>query len=159
MKESRKGYAPGFGSAWGWSDGSLEKMRMVLSGVVSGVLILAWICVAGVSVSLADGQEGYATYYTVASCQREGTSGIRTASGRPYRETEFTCALPHRDFGGLYRVSTSRGRSVLVRHTDYGPGKKARLRGVVIDLTPAAFRAIGLRQRDGRGKVTVKRIR
>ena len=82
--------------------------------------------------------KSYATYYTIRSCQREGTSGILTASGQPYDEQAMTCALPHHRFGGWYRVCGSAGCAT-VRHNDYGPGRKARAKGVVIDLTPVSF--------------------
>ena len=37
-------------------------------------------------VGMVEAAEGYATYYTVASCQREGTSGVWTANGERYQE-------------------------------------------------------------------------
>lgn len=86
-------------------------------------------------------QETYATYYTVKSCQREGTSGVWTASGALYDEQALTCALPHRHFGGRYQVCGKHGCAI-VRHTDYGPGRGPRRKGVVIDLTPRAFLAV-----------------
>ena len=96
---------------------------------------------------------GKASYYTVKSCQREGTSGIYTANGEVYDETALTCALPSHQFGGLYRVcmapwrdavarDTSRAHCVVVRHNDYGPGRGAQRNGVVVDLTPTAFQAV-----------------
>ena len=43
----------------------------------------------------------------------------------------------------MYRVTNSaNGKTVIVRHNDFGPGKKATARGVVIDLSPAAFEKI-----------------
>ena len=99
--------------------------------------------------------DGYATYYTVKSCQKEGNSGAYTASGEIYNESALTCAMPHRPFGKLYKVtSMTTGRSVTVRHNDLGPGKGPRTRGVVIDLTPAAFVALGHDLADG--KISVK---
>ena len=86
---------------------------------------------------------GKATYYTEASCQREGTSRIWTASGERYDESAFTCALPHREFGKQYRVrKKGLGYGVVVRHNDFGPGKGPQSRGVVIDLSPAAFKEV-----------------
>lgn len=95
-------------------------------------------------------QSGYATYYTVKS------SSTRTASNTPYLESAYTCALPHHDFGGWYQVCTT-ARCVRVQHTDYGPGERPRRRGVVIDLTPAAFRALAP-LREGKIAVTVERL-
>ena len=101
-------------------------------------------------------QEGYATYYTKASCQREGTSGVWTASGEEYDEQALTAALPRRDWGGSYRVCHA-DKCVVVRHNDYGPGKKPRARGVVIDLTPAAFKLLSPLS-EGKISVTVEEI-
>ena len=127
-------------------------------------LLIGWL----LGQQLAWGQEGLATYYTTASCQREGTSGVRTANGEAYDELDSTVALPHRDFGGQYRVCAigTGGRCVLVVHNDYGPGRAARRRGVIIDLTPAAYDAIGgkrgVTRRGvawGEVAVTVERVR
>lgn len=109
---------------------------------------------------------GYATYYTVKSCQREGTSGILTASGKAYDESLLTCALPfhpqkvngRRLWGQKYRITNlNNGKSIIVEHRDYGPGKKAKSRGVIVDLTPAAFLALGGKLNDGRIKVKVEK--
>lgn len=90
---------------------------------------------------LSCGLTGKASYYTEASCRREGTSGVWTASGHRYDEQGLTCALRRRDFGKRYRVclQTNPTRCVVVTHTDYGPGRGPTAKGVVIDLTPAAF--------------------
>ena len=110
---------------------------------------------------------GIATYYTVKSCQREGTSGVLTASGARYVESAMTCALlfhprkvnGRRQWCGKWRITNLQtGKSITVTHTDYGPGKKARKRGVVVDLTPAAFLALGGKLRDGRLKVKVEKL-
>ena len=110
---------------------------------------------------------GAATYYTVASAKSEGTSGVLTASGKPYKESLLTCALPFkppavngkRKWGLKYQVTNlSNGKRVIVSHLDLGPGRKAQSRGVIIDLTPAAFRALGGKLRDGRIKVRVEKI-
>ena len=107
-------------------------------------------------------REGVATFYTVKSCQREGTSGVFTASGERYIEGKMTCALRSRDFGGLYRVTNkANGRTVIVRHNDYGPGRKPTARGVIIDLSPGAFDALGGKRGEtwGEIKVSVERIK
>lgn len=94
-----------------------------------------------VGCDVANAFEGKASYYTVASCKAEGTSGVRTASGELYKEGEFTCALRRRDFGKSYLVCGPVG-CVEVRHNDYGPGRGPTAKGVVIDLTPRAFKAV-----------------
>lgn len=90
---------------------------------------------------------GDASYYTVASCKREGTWqkwGGKTASGERFNENAFTCALPNsRKFGKLYRVTNLKtGDEVIVRHNDVGPNKKLAKKGRVIDLSKAAFEKI-----------------
>lgn len=116
------------------------------------------------TVANADGN-GYATWFTVQSCRREGTSGI-TAGGRPLDESALWCALPskppadgsgRRAWGRKVRVTNSKtGQSVVCEQWDIGPGRRARARGVVVDLTPAAFRALGGTLSDGRMSVIVE---
>lgn len=112
------------------------------------LLLLPGIPVLLGCANLAQAQEGLATYYTAASCRLEGTSGAWTASGERYNEMAFTAALPQRGFGHRYRVCRTEDRwaqetCVVVVHNDAGPGRRARARGVIIDLTPAAFDALG----------------
>lgn len=99
------------------------------------------LCLVTVSAHAA---EGIATYYSTKSCQREGTSGIFTANGERYSERAMTCATRSREFGTRYKVTNlDTGRSIIVRQNDFGPGRGPAKRGVIIDLTPAAFDAIG----------------
>ena len=84
--------------------------------------------------------KGTASWYSTASCQREGTSGIWTASGEPFNERAMSCALPHREWYNWYKVTNiSNGKWVIVIHTDYGPNAKLVKSGRVIDLSKAAF--------------------
>lgn len=99
---------------------------------------------------------GIATFYTVKSCKREGTSGVKTATGERYDESKLTCAIRSRQFGKRYKVTNiANGKSVVVRHNDYGPGKRPTARGVVIDLTPAAFDALGGKRGETWGEIKV----
>src|SRR3990167_2007738 len=103
--------------------------------VVNMLIIIAMNVIV---VPMARSEEGFATWYSVKSAQSEGTSGVRTANVEVYDETAFTAALPSRPWGRNYRVCLEgTNRCVVVRHNDYGPGRTARHRGVVIDLTPA----------------------
>jgi rare lipoprotein A len=64
----------------------------------------------------------------------------RTASGERASASGMTAAHRTLPFGTLVRVSYRRsGRSVVVRINDRGPF----VRGRVIDVTPAAARALG----------------
>jgi rare lipoprotein A (peptidoglycan hydrolase) len=88
-------------------------------------------------------ETGQATYYTTKSCQREGTSGVFTASGERFNEQALTCALPWKPDNREYMVYGHKtGLSVVVRHNDFGPSKKCVKKGTIIDLTPKVFSII-----------------
>ena len=79
-------------------------------------------------------QAGIASVYSI-------NSGSRTASGIHLNPEALTAAHPSLPFGTTARVTNrNNGRSVIVTITDRGPF----VRGRIIDLTPAAARAIGL---------------
>jgi len=104
--------------------------------------------------------EGYASYYTVKSCQREGTSGVWTASGSRYDENALTCAMRRRDWGSKFLVYGKKtGRSVVCELRDFGPGKGPTRKGVVIDLTPRAFKVVCGSLSLGKCEVSVQEIR
>ena len=78
-------------------------------------------------------QGGIASVYST----REGT---RTASGIRLNDNAMTAAHRSLPFGSKVRVTNRRnGHSVVVTITDRGPF----VRGRVIDVTPAAARALG----------------
>lgn len=85
--------------------------------------------------------EGTASYYTVRSCKREGTSGVRTATGERYNENALTCATRDRSlFGKWIKVTNlENGKSISVRVNDFGPNKKLFRKGRIIDLSKGAF--------------------
>ena len=81
----------------------------------------------------ANAQSGMASVYA--------THGGRTADGEHVSPGALTAAHRSLPFGTRVRVTNKRnGRSVVVRINDRGPF----VRGRVIDLTPAAARAIGM---------------
>ena len=85
---------------------------------------------AAFSSVTANAQSGIASVY----------SGGRTANGEYAHAGRLTAAHRTLPFGTRVRVTNRRnGRSVVVRINDRGPF----IRGRVIDLTPAAARAIG----------------
>jgi len=70
---------------------------------------------------------------------------LRNADGTKFNEADFTCAMRSREFGKRYKVTNLRnGRSVVVRHADYGPARKykGKLLNRAIDLSKAAFAQI-----------------
>lgn len=100
-------------------------------------LIAAWAgalaCSACAAVLPADGgQTGIASIY--------GYKGGRTASGQAANPATLTAAHRSLPFGTRVSVTNLRnGRSVVVRINDRGPF----IRGRIIDVTPAAARALG----------------
>ena len=109
--------------------------------VILLMLVCFWIgffTIIGVVKAHAD----TASYYTMESCLREGTSGIM-ANGRRLDDGAFTCASWFYPFGTWLRVTNIRtGRYVLCMVTDRGPSKRLVRKGRTIDLSRAAFNAI-----------------
>jgi rare lipoprotein A len=69
------------------------------------------------------------------------SSGVNTASGERLRGDAMTAAHRTLPFGTVVRVTNHRnGRDTVVRINDRGPF----VRGRIIDLSPAAGRAIGM---------------
>ena len=80
---------------------------------------------------IASAQDGIASVY----------SGERTANGEYANASGLTAAHKNLPFGTQVRVTNHQtGRSVVVRINDRGPF----VRGRIIDLTPAAARALGI---------------
>ena len=86
---------------------------------------------------------GTASWYSVESCQKEGTSGVWTASGEAFTNEGLTCAMRSRDFGKYYKVTNLiNNKSVIVKHNDFGPNKRLFKQGRIIDLSKGAFAKI-----------------
>lgn len=103
---------------------------------MAGFNLTKLLCASTVLASIvaipitASAQTGIASIY----------SGGRTADGEHARASGLTAAHRSLPFGTMVRVTNQRtGRSVVVRINDRGPF----VRGRIIDLTPAAARAIG----------------
>ena len=104
--------------------------------LVFAVTLLASTVGFGLSASA---QSGIASVY----------SGGRTANGERMVSSAMTAAHRSLPFGTMVRVTNNHsGRSVVVRINDRGPF----VRGRVIDLSPAAARALGM---DGLANVTL----
>src|SRR5205085_1494780 len=99
-----------------------------------GVVILAVAIFLGTAASNAAlAESGVASVYSTES-------GSRTASGQRLNPSALTAAHRSLAFGTKVRVSNrNNGRSVVVTINDRGPF----VRGRVIDVTPAAARALG----------------
>jgi len=83
------------------------------------------------------GESGLATVYS------ERLDGHVTASGQKYDPTKLTAAHKTLPFGTRVKVTNVKnGKSVVVRINDRGP----RQAGRVLDLSPRAARALGMRR-------------
>ena len=92
---------------------------------------MAWLILSGTAGNAAN-QSGIASVYSYKSG--------RTASGEHVQPSGLTAAHRSLPFGTKVRVTNRRnGRSVVVRINDRGPF----VRGRVIDVSPAAARALG----------------
>lgn len=83
-----------------------------------------------------------ASWYSEASCKREGTSGIM-ANGEKLDDRRFTCASWDFKFGTKVKVTNiDNGKKVVCEVSDRGPNKKLYRSGRVLDLSVATFSAI-----------------
>ena len=83
-----------------------------------------------------------ASWYSVESCKREGTSGI-CANGEVLDDEAYTCAVWDKKFGTKLKVTNlENGLSVIVVVKDRGPAKRLVRQGRVIDLSRGAFSKI-----------------
>ena len=93
--------------------------------------------------------EGYACIYSKSLC------GGKTADGKRLNCDALTAAHLKYPFGTRLRVTElNNGNSVIVTINDRGPYTKKFL----IDLTPAAAKAIGLTYKKGKTKVKIEKI-
>lgn len=114
------------------------------------ILLTSTICQAGEVITET-------SYYTKASCLKEGTSGIM-ANGERLVDTDLVAASWDYDFGTKLRVTNiSSGKSVIVTVKDRGPAKRLYRRGRKLDLSRRAFENIS-ELRKGVTKVKVEVI-
>jgi rare lipoprotein A len=116
-------------------------LNIKLTGLLLGAILFVPLNISGAKASA---QSGVASVYSTES-------GSRTASGARLNLGALTAAHRSLPFGLKVRVTNrSNGRSVLVTVNDRGPF----VRGRIIDITPAAARALGF---FGLAPVTVER--
>lgn len=116
--------------------------------LLSILIVLAVITTAKSGSLVFANQSKMASWYSAASCKREGTSGIFTASGERFNEMDLTAAMWGVKFGTRVEViNISNGKRVIVRINDRGPSKRLVKNGRIIDLSKGAFMKIAsLRQ-------------
>jgi rare lipoprotein A len=101
------------------------------------------------SKSLTAQTEGYACLYSKSLC------GGATASGEKLNCAKLTAAHKTFKLGSKVRVTNlDNSKSVIVRINDRGPYSKK----LIIDLSPAAAKAIGLTYQKGITKVKIVKI-
>ena len=107
-------------------------------------------------------QEGVteASYYTIESCKREGTSGIM-ANGRRLSDEDLTCASWFYKFGTRLEIQeVGSGRKVICEVTDRGPAKRLVKKGRTIDLSLRAFKELSFGRVDkGVLQVKIRRVK
>ena len=113
-------------------------MKPRLAGLICGAAALC------IMPAAARAETGIASVYAYG--------GSRTASGERANPSALTAAHRTLPFGSHVRITNKRnGKSVVVRINDRGPF----LRGRVIDVTPAAARALGF---SGLARVSLERV-
>lgn len=87
-----------------------------------------------------------ASWYSVASCKREGTwqkYGGLMANGKKFDDDKLTCASWDYPFGTKLKITnTDNGKSVVCEVTDRGPAKRLYRKGRTVDLSKEAFSVI-----------------
>jgi rare lipoprotein A len=109
----------------------INKGNLLMKKVARLNIAAALVSLVGIAaLPTARAQTGVASIY----------QGGKTADGEIARKSAMSAAHKTLPFGTLVRVTSRRsGRSVVVRINDRGP----YVRGRIIDLTPAAARALG----------------
>ena len=104
--------------------------------------IMFFVLAGLILTSMAESKQLTASYYTVESCLREGTSGIM-ANGKALKDDDYTAASWDYSFKSRVKVTNvNNGKSVTVSITDRGPSRRLYRQGRVIDLSRAAFEKI-----------------
>lgn len=134
----------GVPAAAGQSGGYIEMARPALPRGGAGTFQARWT-----NRVAKDPNDGLASFYN----DRLTATGERL---RPWTTTDLTCARPEAsDLGACLMVSYG-DRTIRCRVNDIGPAKHLHR---AIDLTPAGFRLLGLRPKDGLGSVSIRRCR
>jgi rare lipoprotein A len=101
--------------------------------------------------AIKETKTGLASYY------HRSFEGQETASGETFSNKEMTAAHPDYPLGTICRITNLEKDSAVaeVRISDRGPTKSNQNDGVIIDLSRAAAKQLGM-IRDGRVKVKVE---
>jgi rare lipoprotein A len=103
-------------------------------------LLISFFCIELSSARDKNKRSGTREMLSGIASIYDRSSGEQTASGEPLQEHAFTAAHRTLPFNTVVEVTNHRtGRKTLVRINDRGPF----VRGRIIDLTPAAAKALG----------------
>lgn len=129
----------------------LPNPKFFIPAAIIATLIV--VCIFG---SLVQAETLTASWYSVESCRREGTSGIMS-NGKELKNEDMVCASWDYPFQTILRITNiTNGRSVEVVVSDRGPAKRLYKKGRVIDLSKGAFAKIAnLKQ----GVIPIKIVR
>ncbi|WP_324031780.1 septal ring lytic transglycosylase RlpA family protein [Aeromonas caviae] len=120
-------------------------------GLLASLCLLLAACSSQPDAGSAGNWRGY-TQTGLASYYADRYHNKRTASGEPYQRHANTAAHMELPFGALVRVTNlANDKSVVVRVNDRGKFPRGR----IIDLSKAAFSAIG-NPRSGLIKVRIE---
>jgi len=110
--------------------------------VIVWVIVMAALVWSLVGCEKAYAIETEASWYSIASCAREGTSGI-CANGEKLDDEKLTCASWDYPFHTKLKVTNlENGKSVIVRVNDRGPNMRLYRKGRAIDLSRKAMREL-----------------
>ena len=113
--------------------------RGVQKGLLLSLSLLLTACSSQPDAGRGGDWQGY-TETGLASYYADRYHNKRTASGEPYQRHANTAAHMELPFGAMVRVTNlANGKSVVVRVNDRGNFPRGR----IIDLSKAAFSAIG----------------
>lgn len=130
---------------------------MIVGSLIGSLLIILIAVSLGHAQVMQPARTGTASWYSVASCKREGTSGIM-ANGRKLDDEKLTAASWDYPFGTKLKITNLKNqRSIVVSVSDRGPAKRLYRNGRIVDLSKAAFQSIGL-LREGIIEVRIEKI-
>lgn len=123
------------------------------------MLLLSFFFLAGCSTDGSKDQQKEKVLETktgLASYYHRSLEGLETASGETFHQKEMVAAHPKFPLGTIVKVvNLENNKEVLVRINDRGPTIENRKEGVIIDLSQAAAKRLGM-MKDGRVKVKVE---
>lgn len=111
-------------------------MRRINMSILSKIVLVTLVFI---SSCCAETILTYASWYSVASCKNEGTSGIMSNGGK-LNDDSYTAASWDYKLGQRVKVTNRVSRlSCIVTITDRGPNKRLYRKGRRLDLSKAAF--------------------